>query len=291
MSDGVVLGTLAALAWGLADVSVTYLARRTGFFRTLLFSHTAGVGLLAAVALALDDLPGPSAAQLAALAALGLVGVAAYAGFYRALELGPIAIVSPIASSNGAIVVLLAVLVLDESLTSVQALGCLLVLGFIVLAAVEPTGARRGEGGGAGEGAGSGIPLALLTAASFGAYLFGLATLSDELGWLIPILVARTATVAVLAAVAVARTPAATGSLGRLGLLGCVGAGMLDAAGYLAFNRGAEVGEVAITSAAAAAYPVIPILVGLAALRERIAWHQLVGVGGVLCGMVVLSLG
>ena len=48
---------------------------------------------------------------------------------------------------------------------------------------------------------------------------------------------------------------------------------------------------MAITSAAAAAYPVIPILVGLLALRERIAWRQLVGVAGVLCGMVVLSLG
>jgi drug/metabolite transporter (DMT)-like permease len=263
---------------------VTYLARRAGFFRALLVTHAAGVALLAVVALALDDLPGPSAGQLVALAAVGLVGVAAYAGFYRALELGPIAIVSPIASSNGAIVVLLAVLVLDESLTSVQALGCVLVLGFIALAAVEPR-ATRSEGGRGG------IPLALLTAASFGAYLFGLATLSDELGWLVPILAARTATVAVLAAVAVARPPSAAGSLGRLGLLGCVGAGMLDATGYLAFNRGAEVGEVAITSAAAAAYPVIPILVGLAALRERVAWHQLVGVGGVLCGMVVLSLG
>jgi drug/metabolite transporter (DMT)-like permease len=285
MSDGFVLGTLAALSWGLADVSVTYLARRAGFFRTLLFTHAAGVGLLAAVALALRDLPGPSTPELLALAALGGVGVAAYAGFYRALELGPIAIVSPIASSNGAIVVVLAVLVLGESLTSMQALGCLLVLGFIGLAAIEPKGAPEGE-----EGA-SGIPLALLTAASFGAYLFGLATLSDDLGWLVPILVARSATVAILAAVAVARPPAAAGRLGRLGLLGCLGAGMLDATGYLAFNRGAEVGEVAITSAAAAAYPVIPILVGLAALRERVAWHQLVGVGGVLCGMLVLSLG
>jgi drug/metabolite transporter (DMT)-like permease len=285
MSDGFVLGTLAALSWGLADVSVTYLARRAGFFRTLLFTHAAGVALLAVVALALGDLPGPSTPELLALAALGGVGVAAYAGFYRALELGPIAIVSPIASSNGAVVVVLAVLVLGESLTTMQALGCLLVLGFIVLAAIEPRGAPGGEEGG------SGIPLAVLTVASFGAYLFGLATLSDDLGWLLPILVARSATVAILAAVAVARPPAGAGRLGRLGLLACLGAGMLDATGYLAFNRGAEVGEVAITSAAAAAYPVIPILVGLAALRERVAWHQLVGVAGVLCGMVVLSLG
>jgi drug/metabolite transporter (DMT)-like permease len=285
MDDGFVLGTLSAIAWGLADVLVTYLSRRGGFFKTLLLSQIFGLALLVVVALALDDLPGPAVAQLLALVALGPVAVAAYAGFYRALELGPIAIVSPIASANGAVVVLLAVLVLGESLTAVQALGCVLVLGFIVLAAREPRSAAA-EGGD-----GSGIRLALIASIAFGGYLFVLATMSDELGWLVPILIARSVTVAIVSAVAVARPPPSPGALGRLGLLGCVGAGLLDASGYLVYNRGAEIGEVAITSAAASAYPVIPILVGLLALRERIAWHQLVGVGGVLSGMVVLSLG
>lgn len=284
MSSGFVLGTLSAVAWGFADVVVTYLSRRSGFFKTLLFTQIFGVALLVVVALALDDLPGPSTGQLLALAALGPVAVAAYGCFYRALELGPIAIVSPIASANGAVVVLLAVLVLGESLSWLQALGCLLVLGFIVVAALEPRGA-------AAEGRGSGVRLALVASAAFGGYLFALATLSEELGWLVPILIARSITVAILAAVAVARPPAAAGALGRIGVLGCLGAGMLDATGYLVFNRGAEIGEVAITSAAASAYPVIPILFGLLALRERVAWHQLVGVGGVLMGMVVLSLG
>jgi drug/metabolite transporter (DMT)-like permease len=282
VSNGFVLGTLSAVAWGLADVFVTYLSRRGGFFKTLLFTQMFGVLLLVLIALALDDLPGPSTAQLLALAALGPIAVAAYAGFYRALELGPIAIVSPIASANGAVVVLLAVLVLGESLTALQALGCLLVLGFIVLAASEPEAAKSG---------GSGVRLALVASIAFGGYLFALATLSDDLGWFVPILIARSITVAILAAVAVARPPLASGTLGRIGVLGCVGAGALDAAGYLVYSRGAEIGEVAITSAAASAYPVIPILVGLLALRERVAWHQLVGVAGVLVGMVVLSLG
>jgi drug/metabolite transporter (DMT)-like permease len=284
MDDGFVLGTLAAIAWGLADVSVTYLSRRGGFFRTLLFTQVSGVALLVVVALALDDLPGPSLPQLLALAALGPVALAAYVGFYRALELGPIAIVSPIVSTNGALVVLLAVIVLGESLTTLEAIGCFLVLGFIVLAAREPAGQPS-------QGDGSGIRLALMASVAFGCYLFALASMSEDLGWLVPILIARSVTLAIVSAVAVTRPPPSRGSLGRLGLLGCLGAGLLDASGYLAFNRGGEIGEVAITSAAAAAYPVIPILVGLFALRERIAWHQLVGVAGVLCGMVVLSLG
>src|SRR5688572_28854628 len=80
MSDGFVLGTLAAVAWGLADVLVTYLSRRGGFLRTLLLTHAFGVALLVVVALALDYVPGPSAAQLLVLGALGPVAIAAYAG-------------------------------------------------------------------------------------------------------------------------------------------------------------------------------------------------------------------
>jgi drug/metabolite transporter (DMT)-like permease len=285
MSNGFVLGTLAALAWGFADVLVTYLTRRGGFFKTLLLTQIFGVALLLIVALAVGDLPGPSSSQLLVLAALAPVAVAAYGGFYKALEVGPIAIVSPIASSNGAVVVLLAVLVLGESLSTMQTLGCLLVLGFIVLAALEPR-PETPQGGN-----GTGIRLALVASLAFGGYLFVLATISDDLGWLVPILIARSMTVTVLAAVAVIRPPPSPGSLGRVAVLGCAVAGALDASGYLVFNRGAEIGEVAITSAAAASYPVIPIVVGLFALRERVAWHQLVGVAGVLCGMVVLSLG
>jgi drug/metabolite transporter (DMT)-like permease len=284
MSDGFVLGTLAAIAWGLADVLVTYLSRRGGFLRTLLLTQAFGVVLLVVLALALDEVPGPSSAQLLALVALGPVAVAAYAGFYRALELGPIAIVSPVVSANGAIVVLLAVFVLGESLSTIQALGCCFVLAFIMLAAYEPSAEPA-------EGDGSGIRLALAASLAFGVYGFVLARMSEELGWLVPVLIARAVTVALVVAVVAARPPPARESLARLGLLGCTCAGLLDAAGYLAFNRGAELGEVAITSAAASAYPVIPILVGLFALAERVAWHQVAGVGGVLCGMIVLSLG
>ena len=109
---------------GVADIFVTYrLAPRRVLQDTALHPGV-GVGLLVVVALALGDLPGPSAAPVLALAGLGPVAVAAYGGFYKALELGPIAIVSPIASSNGAMVVVLAVVVLGESLTAVQALAC-----------------------------------------------------------------------------------------------------------------------------------------------------------------------
>jgi drug/metabolite transporter (DMT)-like permease len=283
VSNGFALGALAALAWGLGDILVVHSARRVGFFRALLAVQASGVVLLALLAVALGDQPSLSGAQWAAVAGLGALSIGGYVGFYKALELGPIAIVSPIASSNGALIVILAVIVLGESLTAGQALGVTLVLGFIVLASLEPQAERiRGA---------SGIRLALAATVIFGLYVFALTTMTDDLGWLLPILLTRAVAVMLMGAFFAARPDGERRPLGRLGLLVCCCAGAFDAVGYLLFNRGAEIGEVAITSAAASSYPVIPILVGLFALRERVAWYQLVGVAGVLAGMVVLSLG
>jgi drug/metabolite transporter (DMT)-like permease len=284
VSNGFVLGTLAAIAWGSTDIFVTYVSRRIGFFRTVLLSQFLGVCLLVVIAIAID-LPRASIGQLLALVAVAPLAVVAYGGFYRALELGPIAIVSPIISANGVVVVVLALLVLSESLSAVQAVGCVLVLGSLILAALEPRAVIEEAG------AGSGVRLAIVAALAFGGYLFGMAVLSEDVGWLVPILVTRAATVAILATVEVAGRLPGAGRVGGRAVLACLAAGLLDASGYLAFNRGAEIGEVALAGAAASAYPVIPIVWGLVALRERVARHQLVGVAGVLTGMVVLSLG
>jgi drug/metabolite transporter (DMT)-like permease len=282
VDNGFVLGAGAALAWGLADVIVTYYARRIGFLRALLVIHGLSLIPLTGLALVLGAPDGASPDRWAAAAALGPLAVIAYAGFYRALELGPISIVSPIVSAFGAVVVLLALLV-GETLTGVQALGCALVLLFVVPASVERSaGTQLG---------GTGIGLSLLACVSFGAYLFLLGRLAGDLGWLFPILLSRTVAVVILAVIVATRPVPEAQRLGPAGLLGCTATGALEASAYLLFNRGAEIGELAITGAALSAYPVIPIVVGLFGLRERVARHQLVGVAGVLTGMVVLSLG
>jgi drug/metabolite transporter (DMT)-like permease len=283
VNNGFLLGATAALAWGVTDIIVVQWARRVGVVRTLLTVQGSGVLLMALLAVLLGEDLSLSGAQWAAIAVLGALSFGAYMGFYRALELGPIAIVSPIASSNGAMIVVLAVIVLGESLTAGQAVGITLVLTFIVLASIEPAAERL-----AGT---SGIRWALGATVVFGLYLFFLTTLADELGWLLPILLTRAVAVTFVVALFAARPDGQKRPLGKLGLVACAGAGALDALGYLLFNRGAEIGEVAITSAAASSYPLIPILVGLIAYRERVAWYQLVGVAGVLVGMVVLSLG
>jgi drug/metabolite transporter (DMT)-like permease len=284
LNSGFALGAAAALAWGVADVIVTFYARRLGYLRALVVIHGLSLIPLALLALVVDPPEAVTAGSLLSAAALGPVAVVAYMGFYKALELGPISIVSPIVSAFGAVVVLLALLVLGDSLTEVQALGCGLVLSCVVVASIETSGSDH-------VGA-TGITLSLVACFAFGLYLFLQGELADELGWLLPILCSRVVAVLMLAALlAVTTSDEPRAELGLAGIAGCAATGALEASAYLFFNRGAELGEIALTGAAVSAYPVIPILVGLFALHERVARHQLVGVAGVLLGMVVLSLG
>lgn len=286
MNSGVVLGAGAALCWGVVDVTIALLARRASFASVAFVVHASSVVMLVVLAVAIGDAPDLGAGQWLVVLGLGPLGAATYLAFYNALQLGPIAIVSPVASANGALVVLLAVVLLGDTLSSTQALGAAVVICCVVLAAVE-VGERVPA---SGDGDGDGIRLAVVATVLFGGYLFSLAALAEPLGWLMPILLTRAAGLPVLAVIVARRRERPWQLLGSRALaLACV-LGWLEGAGYLLFNRGAEIGQAALTSAAAATYPLVPIAFGLVLLHERLRPHQAVGVAGVVAGMALLGL-
>jgi drug/metabolite transporter (DMT)-like permease len=291
MSSGVVLGTSAALCWGVVDVAIALLARRAPFVTVAVVVQGASVVMLAALAVALGDVPELSGGQWVAVAALGPVGTGAYLAFYRALQLGPLAIVSPIASANGAVVVVLAVILLGDSLSGTQALGAAVVLCCVVLAAVD-VGERvpPGPGDGDDDGDGDGVRLAVLATVMFAGYLFALVALAEPLGWLLPILLTRMTGLPLLAAIVARRRERPWRLLGPGALALACAVGWLESAGFLLFNRGAEIGQAALTSAAAATYPLVPVACGLLLLHERLRAYQAVGIAGVLAGMTLLAL-
>jgi drug/metabolite transporter (DMT)-like permease len=122
-----------------------------------------------------------------------------------------------------------------------------------------------------------------------GGFLLGRYT--RELGWLVPVVVARVGAMAVL--LALLATPLRRSSVSQrgLGIAWAVGVGLVDAAGVAFFARGDQVGLISITAASSSAYPIIPLLGGLVLLHERIARWQAVGVVLILAGLVLLGAG
>ena len=192
------------------------------------------LGLLAAVLRPpLADLHGLT---LLGLVGAGLLGLIGWLTYYRALESGPVGVVSAIAATYGGIAALLAVFALGEHLGAGGGAGVILAVGGVVIAAAQATGRRaagkaRGSGialalasvvtNGTGRVAlggfsarvgslaaafrravvkarGSGIALALASAVTYGTGSFALGGFSARVGWLAAALVAYGSSVAAL---------------------------------------------------------------------------------------------
>ena len=134
-AHGILFGIGAAASWGLADYFIAIVTRKAGYLRTLAMV-LGGATVFLVLVTATTETPRLSAAQWICCLALAPLSLIFYLSFYRALELGPIAIVSPVASAYAVVTVLLSVVLLEEALTFRQGLGVALTFCGVVLAAV-----------------------------------------------------------------------------------------------------------------------------------------------------------
>jgi drug/metabolite transporter (DMT)-like permease len=282
---GVAWGLAAALLWGLADFIAAVASRQTGAFRVVVGFHVVAVlalGVIAVATGAVDDVP---PGEIWKLAWVGALGALSYATFYTSLEIGPISIASPIISAYAAVSLVLAVVVIGETLTDGQTAAVAVVMAGVLLASADLAQMRSIERRQA-----LGIVLALVTAIAIGGFVFGNAYYATEFGWLAPIFLSRGfATVFLLLAAARLRAFSLGGTSPRWAR-SIVFLAAVDTGGYVAFNLGAERAETSIVSAASAPYAVIPIVAGVLLFRERPALVQWLGIAGVVGGVVLLGL-
>lgn len=284
--EGVLFGVGAAVAWGAADYTTSIIAKGGRDFPALLAAHAAGSTFMALLFVFVVDPPALSTSDWIACIALGPFSVATYLSLFRALEIGPLALVSPVVAGWAVVSVFLALVVLAEPLNTTQVLGCTALVSGVVLAAARFGKLEEGEAR-----MGPGVLFALAAMVALGLYNFALGNLAQNIGWFMPLFISRTAGVGVMLALAARngawpwrrlRPRALTAAM----LVAGVGA----TAGALSFSRGAEISSVAITSAAAAIYPIFPVAAGLLILKERIARSQALGLALIVAGLLVLGL-
>jgi drug/metabolite transporter (DMT)-like permease len=281
------LGLGSALGFGLADLFGAVSSRRVGVPQTILIIQALGAAVLTLVLLT------PAAGSLSpnfgvrlAIVAGGTLGIGSYFSFFRALKLGPVAIVSPVFASYGAITVILSVVFNGERLSALALVGIALTIGGVALAS-----ARGGEGERAARG--GGIPFALMAMVAWGVASYLLGRAAQQTGWFFPLYGARLAEL--VGAVAVAIFLGARGAFGprpgrRSVLIACA-SGMADNAGVAAFVRGSQLGLVSITSAVSASFPLVVIAGSLILFGERPSPRQWVGITSAIFGLILLGIG
>ena len=292
-----IYGLATALCWGLADLGAAVVSRRFGSFRTLVAAQAGSmIPLTLLLLFGLTPPTGPLGWNAVSVIAAGVFATLAFYSLYRGLELGPVAIVSPVTAAYSAITLLLAVVLLNEHLTSLAAVGAGLTIAGVVGATAAPRAVHRGDP--EHDPGRAGIAYGFLAMATFGVATFLIGSAARTLDWFVPTYLSRIATLATLAVVVVVirirprRTPRAPSQpMGWKGFLAATAIGVADAAGLMFFSLAGHEGMVAIAAATSAVFPLVPVAGGVLLFGERPTALQLSGVGIVITGLVLLGLG
>jgi uncharacterized membrane protein len=287
----VIYGLAAALGWGLSDLWAAMSGRRIGSGRTVVISQVAAaivIGLILLLARpSLDRIP----TVAGWLVVNAFLGAAAYATLYRALQLGPIAVVSPVLATYAIVPVLLAVVILGESLDALAAMGAAVTIAGAVLTSTDLRELRSET-----RTSIPGLPWAVVSTLLFGVATYVMGWSAQEAGFLPSLWFGRTAIaiVVVVAGVVVWARSRKRGAIGpdmtTRAIWFAAAVGVAELAGTIVYARGAEVGLVSIVTAASATYPLIPVLGGLHLLHERLAPSQYAGIALVVAGLATLGL-
>ncbi len=281
-----IYGLVAAVGWGLTDFFGAVSGRRLGSVGTVFVAQALSAAVTSVVVLVVrPDLTG--IAGVAGWVALnGIVSCTAYACHYKALELGPVAVVSPIGAGYALVGVLLAVAFRGERPGAVAILGAAVTVAGVMLASTDLRALRAGVRGQA-----PGVPWSLAAAVFFGCGAYLLGFLSQEIGWEAGLWSSRCAQLVGFSALVMARRY----PLRRVGANAGTGAALLsgtaDLLGVISYSIGATAGLISIVLVSSAVFPLLAVGLSVAFLRERLASNQYVGVVLVVTGLVMLGIG
>ncbi len=329
MGIEIVAGLGAALCWGIFAWIGTVAARRMGgWIVNLGATLFTLVVILPAFPFAWPErLADPGTTAIVILAIAALCVLLADALTFQLLTVAPVALVYPIFASNSAIVVLLAVLILGETLVPLQVLAIVLVaVGIFAIAwrpEERPLRARRraaalastvepGDtpapaprrslgslfvrpGGGAGRPADQAslaviaAALGLMVLAAVGVFLG--ATQIKELGWYPPLLVERGLQSILITGLLVGGHPPAARlrEIGRRWWAALLVMGVLNAVAAIFYGLGNQLGSTAVTATITSTFVAVPVILGIVVFRERPARRQVAGIVAALGGTILLG--
>lgn len=290
---GILLGLLAAFGWGTGDFLTRGVTREMGALRTIIYVQLFGLVAVTGVAVAagaFTDLAAiPASGWLVGIVG-GVIGVFASLSIFKAYQVGVLMIVSPIASTYGAITVLLSLLS-GETLAPTRALGVgICVLG-VILASIERTPeSERAVVTLNRYRLPPGVAYALAAAVLFGLsfWLLGFYVV-PALGPMLPVVLTRILGVVVMLGVALISRHSAAPPARRAGLI-ILAIALLDTLAFAANNIGMGSEQVAVVAVLSSMFAAVTVLLAWIFLHERIRWGQWLGLGLILIGIVLVSL-
>ncbi|HZD30988.1 MAG TPA: DMT family transporter [Candidatus Angelobacter sp.] len=269
------LSLLAAASWGGGDFAGGVASKRASVFRVVAVAHACGlVATLAMALLAGEPIPPASAMKWGAFA--GLVGAFGIAALYRALAIGRMGVIAPVAAVVTGLLPVLVGIRTEGLPDRWQLAGFVLALASIWLVARpnEHVDSSRGIG------------LAVLAGMAFGLFLIaGKQAGHHAVFW--PLVMARMVSTTLMV-VMVALTPRDPQPL-RPVLWPMVLSGLLDSAGNALFIAATQHGRLDVAAVLSSLYPASTVILARFLLHERIAKLQAVGIACAVGSIVLIA--
>ncbi len=274
-----VLALGSSVVWGVADFSGGSLTRRLPTLPVTVISQGAGfVALLVAVAIRGDV--GTRSFCLGLLAGIG--GGVGLASFYRALSIGTMSVVSPVAAC-GAVVPFAIAIARGERPSHLAIGGAVFALGGAVLASVDERRSDSPERARA-------MALAAVAAVALGLFVYFLGLGSREGDALSTLVGARVGSLVVPRG---RRAPCGRSSLRlpRASLAAVAAVGLADVSANALFAFASGHGLLSLVSVLGSLYPVVTVLLAHVLLGERLTRPQRLGVLVALAGVAAIASG
>lgn len=280
---GIVLGLCASICWGISDFLGGLQSRQHHQLGVMLSAAIVGSVVVGGV-VAVSGGPPPQVKYLLDGAAGGLLVTIALLAFYRALAIGVMSVVAPIAASGVVIPVVLG-LVGGERPSDLRLVGAAVAIVGVVLVSRQRGEATRAVA------SGRSVALAVIAGVGFGGLFVALRYAAKGA----PLWGALAAVVTYLCAVTIAATIAAVHGTSvrpsRSSIPMLLALGITWGAANAFYAIATRHGQLSAVAVAASLYPAVTVLIARAALRERVRRVQEVGILAALAGIVLIAAG
>jgi drug/metabolite transporter (DMT)-like permease len=268
------------VAFGCADFTAKVLLRNVSVYRTVFLSQLIGFLPFLGIALAYD-FAAPDQTLLALAALSGLLSAILLFSLYKALSLGRAMLVMPICSCQTIVAVVLSIVILRETLSGLQT--CLIAGVFfgILLVAVEQSKATSISK--------MGLAYTLVVVIVGGGVTIFQKWVSISSHPLIGFMFIRLFMVVGLATLFLKFDEPSQTPIPPKGYVAIAFLGVLETVAFFATFMGFRAGFVSIVSPIANSSAAITVILARIILKERIVFHQKIGVLAIIVCIALLS--
>ncbi|MBI2169781.1 MAG: EamA family transporter [Actinobacteria bacterium] len=278
----VLLGLVAAGAFGAADFLGGLLSRRSPATAVLIPVQVTGLTLALVLAFA-DDTPVPAGSDLGLAMAGGVVGMTSLGVLYQALASGRMGVVAPVSAVLTAVLPVAWALLHGERPSSLAFIGVALAVVAVALVAREPETVEA-----LGHGVARPVLLAAGAGVGFGVVVIVFSEVADGSGFW-PLVFVRLGGVSVVGGALLATRRLTLPR--RADRPAVLLAGVLDLTGNAAIIQGFREGLTSIVAPVGALFPAATVLLARVVLDERLTRTQLAGLAVALAGLVLIGAG